>query len=88
MLEISTSLLPQELLKLIKRIKANQGRILENVPRNDSHPIDIDILLYNLDVIRQDNLAIPHIGIVERQFVLDPVIESVKSFLAVSLLSD
>ncbi|KAA1125077.1 trifunctional dihydropteroate synthetase [Puccinia graminis f. sp. tritici] len=75
--KISTPLSPQELLKIIKRIEADQGRILENVPRNGPRPIDIDILLYNSEIIRQDNLTIPHIGILERQFVLDPLIESV-----------
>ncbi|KAA1110563.1 trifunctional dihydropteroate synthetase [Puccinia graminis f. sp. tritici] len=73
--KISTPLSPQELLKIIKRIEADQGRILENVPRNGPRPIDIDILLYNSEIIRQDNLTIPHIGILERQFVLDPLID-------------
>jgi len=71
--KISTPLSPQELLKLIKQIEANQGRILQNVPRNSPRPVDIDILLYNSDIIRQHDLIIPHIGIPERQFVLDPL---------------
>ncbi|POW19834.1 hypothetical protein PSHT_04186 [Puccinia striiformis] len=71
--KISTPLNPQELLKLIKIIEVDQGRKLQNVPRNGPRPIDIDILLYNSEIIKQENLIIPHIGILERQFVLDPL---------------
>ncbi|KAI7956898.1 hypothetical protein MJO28_003993 [Puccinia striiformis f. sp. tritici] len=74
--KISTPLNPQELLKLIKIIEVDQGRKLQNVPRNGPRPIDIDILLYNSEIIKQENLIIPHIGILERQFVLDPLTES------------
>ncbi|WAR60744.1 hypothetical protein PtB15_9B683 [Puccinia triticina] len=42
---------------------------------NGSCPIVINIILYNSDIARQENLRIPHIGIVERKFVLDPLTE-------------
>ncbi|PLW30762.1 hypothetical protein PCANC_15814 [Puccinia coronata f. sp. avenae] len=71
--KISTPLAPQDLLKLVKQIELEHGRQLENVPRNSPRPIDIDILLYNSDVVRDHNLTIPHVGIVERQFVLEPL---------------
>ncbi|WAR53912.1 hypothetical protein PtB15_3B421 [Puccinia triticina] len=71
--KISTPLEPLQLLKLVKTVEAAQGRILHGQPRNGPRPIDIDILLYNSDIVRHPDLTIPHIGIVERQFVLAPL---------------
>ncbi|KNZ49197.1 hypothetical protein VP01_515g13 [Puccinia sorghi] len=75
MVFLSPPSFPQELLKLIKQIEADQSRIPQNVPQNSPRQINIDILLYNLDIIRQHDLVIPQAGILERQFVLDPLTE-------------
>jgi len=40
-----------------------------------SRPIDIDILLYDDEVISTPELTIPHPGIAEREFVLTPLCE-------------
>ena len=37
--------------------------------------IDLDILLYNQDIIQQENLCIPHIEMENRMFVLEPLCE-------------
>lgn len=41
--------------------------------------LDLDILLYDSEVIKTDRLTIPHIGISERNFVLYPLHELVDS---------
>jgi 2-amino-4-hydroxy-6-hydroxymethyldihydropteridine diphosphokinase len=37
--------------------------------------IDIDILLYGNDVVNQPQLSVPHLYILERNFVLVPLLE-------------
>ncbi|KAI8461830.1 Dihydropteroate synthase-like protein [Phakopsora pachyrhizi] len=75
--KISTPLNPLDLLKTIKRIEEGQGRIIsqtskEYVP-NGPRPIDLDILLYNQNIIDLENLKIPHVGLNSREFVLRPL---------------
>lgn len=64
---------PQEVLGLIRTIEQEQGR------KRDIHwgprTIDLDILLYDKQIICSHELQIPHPGIHEREFVLAPLIE-------------
>lgn len=46
-------------------------KVIDKGPRN----IDLDILLYEDQVVDHDRLKIPHIGIPEREFVLRPLAE-------------
>jgi 7,8-dihydro-6-hydroxymethylpterin-pyrophosphokinase len=46
-------------------------RTVPNAPRN----IDIDILLFDGVVVNTPQLRIPHPGIAERRFVLEPLAE-------------
>ena len=70
-LEIKTLLTPQELLSLIASIESELKRVrkIHWGPRT----IDLDILFYDDLVIREENLIVPHIGIQEREFVLQPL---------------
>ncbi len=70
-IEISTDCDPEQLLVIIKEIEARHGRDL-NSERNAPRIIDIDILAYASQVLRAGNLSIPHPGISERRFVLEP----------------
>lgn len=76
--EITTKLTPQSLLKILKEIEYNvlgRVKLIENGPRS----IDLDILLYD-DLVLNDtqvNLTIPHISMLERTFVLQPLCELV-----------
>ena len=62
-----------ELLDNLKAIEADLGRekTIENGPRN----IDLDILLYDRQIVDTDRLVIPHKRISEREFVLRPLCE-------------
>jgi len=67
-----TRLEPAALLALTKGIENKLGRIgKSNAPR----PIDIDILLYDEQVIETPELTIPHPRMTERAFVLIPLAE-------------
>ena len=69
--EIETLYSPQELLKRVNEIEAEAGRTREIHwgPRT----LDIDIVLYNDEIIQKPDLMIPHIEMHKRLFVLEPL---------------
>lgn len=71
--EVETTLEPLDLLDQLQDIENSMGRkkVIDKGPRN----IDLDILLYEDQVVDHDRLKIPHIGIPEREFVLRPLAE-------------
>lgn len=72
-LEIKTSLKPQDLLKAIKKIEKDLGRV--KTVKNGPRVIDLDILLYNKKNIHEKKLIIPHPRMWQRDFVLRPLKE-------------
>ncbi|PYX99873.1 MAG: 2-amino-4-hydroxy-6-hydroxymethyldihydropteridine diphosphokinase [Acidobacteria bacterium] len=71
--ELETSLSPEELLANIRRIEADLGRTREVLkgPRT----IDIDILLLGSTVVETKDLQLPHPAMHNRRFVLEPLAE-------------
>jgi 2-amino-4-hydroxy-6-hydroxymethyldihydropteridine diphosphokinase len=71
--EAETDVSPRELLSLIKKIESEMGRL----PGKKWGPrvIDIDILLYDMLIMNEDELIIPHPLMHERMFVLAPLSE-------------
>jgi len=71
--EIKTSLFPRQLLHHTQDIERVLGRkrTIVNGPRS----IDIDILLYGQTIMSSDELTIPHPGMAQRRFVLEPLAE-------------
>ncbi len=67
----SSSLSPSDLLKLIKRIETNMGRI--SLGHWSPRIIDIDILAWNDQVIETEDLHIPHRELINRPFALWPL---------------
>jgi 2-amino-4-hydroxy-6-hydroxymethyldihydropteridine diphosphokinase len=72
-LEVKTRFNPEELLRLLKRIEEQLGRVHSEC--SSSRSIDIDILLAGERAVNSRNLKIPHPRMVERNFVLMPLAE-------------
>lgn len=69
--EATTSLEPHALLAELKAIEARLGRT--QTFRNGPRVIDLDILLYEDQIVQSENLTIPHPGLPSRSFVLAPL---------------
>ncbi len=79
-IEINTDLSPIQILDFIKNIEKDMGRDIEN-GHNHPRTIDIDILAMNDDVVKMENLKIPHPKITERKFVLQPWSDIAEDFI-------
>ena len=67
------ALSPRELLAYLKKLEAELGRVDRGcwAPRE----IDLDILVFNDQVIREGDLVVPHPGLLKRDFALRPLAE-------------
>ncbi|WP_417687744.1 2-amino-4-hydroxy-6-hydroxymethyldihydropteridine diphosphokinase [Roseibium sp.] len=72
-LVIETTLSPRELLDRCLQIERELGRVRD--VRWGPRIIDIDVLIYGLEKVDEDNLTIPHPRMGERAFVLVPLAE-------------
>lgn len=72
---IETTMTAGDLLQNLLNIELLMGRTRNNSANYSSRIIDIDILFYNDDVIREDFLKIPHPLLQERRFTLAPLSE-------------
>lgn len=70
---LRTVLGPGALLRAMLRIEKEGGRV-RTVP-GGPRTIDLDLLLYGDQVVRQEELVVPHPRMVERVFVLAPLLE-------------
>lgn len=70
---ITTGLSPLELLRGLQSIENASGRV--RIERWGARTLDLDILLYDEQIINLPDLIVPHIGIAERAFVLYPLHE-------------
>ncbi|HHX95428.1 MAG TPA: 2-amino-4-hydroxy-6-hydroxymethyldihydropteridine diphosphokinase [Clostridia bacterium] len=70
---LKTTLNPKELLRVLLAVEKQMGR--ERLLRWGPRIIDLDILLYDNEVIHDRELEIPHPRMVERAFVLVPLLE-------------
>ena len=69
--KLDTQLSPLNLLDCLQSIEQAQGRV--RTIRWGARTLDLDILLYDLQVIDTERLTIPHPRMVERAFVLAPL---------------
>jgi 2-amino-4-hydroxy-6-hydroxymethyldihydropteridine diphosphokinase len=72
-LKIQTNFSPQVLLKKLKKIENELGRV--PAARFGPRIIDLDILLYGTRIIRNQALRIPHPRMFGRDFVIQPLTE-------------
>ncbi len=72
-LRAETELSPKELLKCLKKIEKEMGRI--SAEKDFPRIIDLDILLYGNECIREEELEVPHPRMHERSFVLEGMVQ-------------
>lgn len=74
--ECETRCFPLQLLAVLQRIERELGRVRgAGAIRKGPRSIDIDVLLFGSVVMTTPQLTIPHPRMLERRFVLEPLIE-------------
>ncbi|MEX1382300.1 2-amino-4-hydroxy-6-hydroxymethyldihydropteridine diphosphokinase, partial [Lutibacter sp.] len=74
-IELSTGLNPEDLLKAIHKIEVILGRKPNLDAEYKARTIDIDILLFDTEIIFSKELNVPHKEMLHRNFVLIPLAE-------------
>ncbi len=74
-LEIATNLPPETLWKKIIEIETILGRKRTKNKKYQARTIDIDVLLFDDEIIFSKELQVPHPKMLERKFVLEPLVE-------------
>ena len=80
-IQIATTLTPEELLNACQRIEKQLGRKRLSSEVYADRTIDIDILFYDDLIIKTDRLVIPHRNFSKRAFVLVPMLEIAQDFV-------
>ncbi len=70
---VETALPPQAVLDLLLHIENRMGRVRKT--HRGPRIIDLDLLLYDEDVVQNERLTLPHPRMAWRRFVLDPAAE-------------
>lgn len=78
-IELNTSLEPKDLLSGILGIESDLGR--KRIEKWGSRTIDIDILIYDDQIVNEPELIIPHPYLAFRRFCLMPLCEIAPEFL-------
>lgn len=69
-LKVDTALKPKKLLKKLRAVEAELGRV--RLERWGSRTMDIDIITYGEEIISKKTLTVPHPRAYQRAFVLVP----------------
>ena len=78
-IQISTYLQPESLMERLLQVETDLGRVRSNSDNYTDRNIDIDILLFDDEIIFSKTLKIPHPRMLERKFVLVPLEEIAKN---------
>ncbi|WDD98232.1 2-amino-4-hydroxy-6-hydroxymethyldihydropteridine diphosphokinase [Thalassomonas actiniarum] len=73
-LALTTELTPLALLDALQDIENKAGRVRKD-NRWGARVLDLDILLFDQEIIDNERLTVPHYGMKEREFVLLPLAE-------------
>ncbi|MFY7671264.1 2-amino-4-hydroxy-6-hydroxymethyldihydropteridine diphosphokinase [Tenacibaculum sp. MEBiC06402] len=73
--KVSTYLPPEELITRLLEIEKELGRIRKENTTYSDRLIDLDILLFDDEIIFSKNLIVPHPRMLERKFALAPLAE-------------
>lgn len=79
--EVTTALSPERVLENILRIETSLGRNRNEGEHYEDRSIDIDLLLFENEIIFHDNLKVPHPRMLDRKFVLLPLNEIAPEFI-------
>lgn len=71
--ELVTELEPLALLDELQRFENESGRV--RLRRWGERTLDLDLLLYGQENIQNKRLTVPHVGILERDFVVIPLLD-------------
>jgi 2-amino-4-hydroxy-6-hydroxymethyldihydropteridine diphosphokinase len=74
-LEVDTDLTPRQILQQLITIELEAGRKRDGTSNYSDRTLDIDILLYNHQIVNQKDIIIPHPRMHVRRFVLQPLAE-------------
>jgi len=74
-LEVSSSLSPEKMIKIVLDIERKLGRQRNSQQGYNNRIIDIDILLFDDEIIFYNDLKVPHPEMLQRKFVLAPLAE-------------
>jgi len=80
-IELSTQKSPEELISILLNIEKQLGRERSNTQQYNARSIDIDILLFENEIIFSENLVVPHPRMLARKFVLAPLAEIAPNFI-------
>jgi 2-amino-4-hydroxy-6-hydroxymethyldihydropteridine diphosphokinase len=71
--QIETSVAPRPLLEALLRVEADHGRVRQR--RWGPRSLDLDLLLLGEHRVAEPGLTVPHLHLVQRRFVLEPLLE-------------
>ena len=74
-IQVSTCLTADELLKTVLNIETKLGRQRTTSSEYQNRNIDIDVLLFDDEILFSKTLIIPHTKMLERKFVMVPLVE-------------
>ncbi|MGG8497622.1 2-amino-4-hydroxy-6-hydroxymethyldihydropteridine diphosphokinase [Tenacibaculum sp. TC6] len=80
-IKVSTYLPPDTLIEELLKIEKDLGRIRNDKDGYSDRNIDIDILLFDDEIIFSKNLIVPHPRMLERKFALAPLAEIAKNVI-------
>lgn len=78
-ISVSTYLQPESLLKKLLIIEKELGRKRNKTKQYSDRRIDIDILLFDNEIVFSKDVIIPHPRMLDRKFVLVPLVEIAKN---------
>lgn len=78
---VETELLPLSVLEFTQEIENELGRTRQINQKWGARTMDIDLLLYDQEIIQTERLIIPHPLMAQRKFVLIPLCEIAPNFI-------
>ncbi len=71
--QLQTDLAPLALLDELQRFEQESGRV--RLRHWGERTLDLDLLIYGDEQIQNERLTVPHVGVLERDFVLRPLLD-------------